>query len=65
MLQGKAMNIQLILVIICVAIAAFFICRRFLRALKSNACPGCTKTNCCDPTACPEQNRLQELRPRR
>lgn len=58
------MNIQLILVIICVAIAAFFICRRFLRAVKSKACPGCSKTNCCDPTACPEQKQLEELRPR-
>lgn len=59
------MNIQLILVIICVAIAVFFMGRRFLRALKSRSCPGCTKTSCCDPTACPEQKRLEELRPRR
>lgn len=59
------MNIQLILVVICVVIAALFMARRFLRAVKRKACPGCTKTSCCDPTACPEQKQLEELRPRR
>ena len=59
------MNIQLGIVIICVAVAAFFIGRRFLRALKSRSCPGCTKTNCCDPDACPSQKLPEELRPRR
>lgn len=59
------MNIQLILVIICVAAAAFFMGRRFLRALKSRSCPGCTKANCCDPDACPEHRQIEELRPRR
>ena len=58
------MNIQLILVIICVAAAAYFICRRFLRALKSRSCPGCTKTSCCDPDACQERREIEELRPR-
>ena len=59
------MNIQLGIVIICVAVAAFFIGRRFLRAVKSRSCPGCTKTSCCDPEACPEQKQIEELRPRR
>ncbi|MBD5627387.1 MAG: FeoB-associated Cys-rich membrane protein [Desulfovibrio sp.] len=59
------MNIQLVIVIICVAVAALFMGRRFLRAVKSKACPGCSKTNCCDPAACPEQKQIEELRPRR
>ena len=58
------MDIQLVLVVICVAVAAFFMGRRFLRALKSRSCPGCAKTNCCDPDAC-QQKLPEELRPRR
>ena len=59
------MNIQLGIVILCVAVAAFFMGRRFLRAVKSRSCPGCTKTNCCDPAACQERKLPEELRPRR
>ncbi|MBD5417795.1 MAG: FeoB-associated Cys-rich membrane protein [Desulfovibrio sp.] len=59
------MNIQLAIVIICVAVAALFIGRRFLRALKSRSCPGCSKTSCCDPDACQERKQIEELRPRR
>lgn len=59
------MNIQLAIVILCVAVAAFFMGRRFLRALKSRSCPGCTKTNCCDPDACQGRKLPEELRPRR
>lgn len=59
------MNIQLAIVILCVAVAAIFIGRRFLRALKRRSCPGCTKTSCCDPDACQSQKLPEELRPRR
>lgn len=58
------MNIQLILVIICVWAAALFMGLRFLRALRTRQCPGCTKANCCDPATCQESSLPQELRPR-
>lgn len=58
------MNIQLLLVIICVGAAALFIGLRFWRALRSRHCPGCSKANCCDPTACQQPNKIEELRPR-
>ena len=59
------MNVQLLLVILCVVVAAFVIGRRFVRALRSRGCVGCGKTNCCDPASCPEQQTPEELRPRR
>lgn len=59
------MNIQLVLVILCVAVAAFFVGRHFLRALRSRSCPGCSKNTCCNPADCPEQKLPEGSPPRR
>lgn len=69
------MNTQLVVVLLCVAVAAFFVGRRFVRVLRRRgcACESCGKanSNCCDASGCPSgnpgeqaQKSITELRPR-
>lgn len=63
--------LQIILVSICVAAALLFMGRRMLRAVRNRGACACDAANSCPNHrscegggGCPEEKRLQELKPR-
>ncbi len=58
------MDIQTVVVILCILIAAVFIGRRFLASMRQGTCAGCPRQNCCDSASCPEGKVLKELKPK-
>lgn len=66
------MNIQILLVALCVAVAFIFMGKKFYISIRNrgNCACQCEKTcahrtpACHSGGACPEQTRLRELRPR-
>lgn len=61
------MNVQLVIVVLCIAVAVAFMAKRFVGALQSKGCADCEKDckhrSCAGGGECVNEKKLRELRP--